>query len=77
MGGSVIGCTDLSGKELHRHVGVGIVMASERLSGVMVNTLAWNVRDMGSIHALGTICHIVITHDTGFPDHVQATCLLN
>ena len=33
---SVVGYTDLSGKELHKQVGVGIVVTSGSLHGVMV-----------------------------------------
>ena len=44
-------CTDLSDKELHSYVGVG----------VMVSTLAQNVIDVGSILALGTIFPVFIT----------------
>ena len=36
---SVVVCTDLSGKELHRQVGVGMVMISRSLAGVMVNVV--------------------------------------
>ena len=35
-GTSVVGCTELPGKELHGQVGVGIVVTSGTLSGVMV-----------------------------------------
>ena len=36
----VVVFTDLSGKELHRQVGVGTVVTSGSLGGGMVNTLA-------------------------------------
>ena len=32
----VVICTDLSGKELHRQVGIGIVVTTESLCGAMV-----------------------------------------
>ena len=40
-------CTDLSGKEPHRQVGVGKVVTSRSLGDIMVSTLAWNARDVG------------------------------
>ena len=52
---SVVGCTDPSGKELHRQVGMGIVVTSGSLHGVMVSTLTQSARDVGSIPTLGTI----------------------
>ena len=45
-GMSVVVCTDPSGKELHRQIGVG---RSGSLGRVIVSTLAWNARDLGSI----------------------------
>ena len=41
---SVVVYSDLSGKEPHRQVGVGRVMTSGSLGGVMVSTLARNAR---------------------------------
>ena len=41
---SVVVCTDLSGKEPHRQVGVGMVGISGSLGGVMISTLAWNAK---------------------------------
>ena len=61
MLGSVVGCTDLSSKELHRQIGVGIVVTSGSLHGVMVSTLAQNAKDVGSILALGTIIPIFVS----------------
>ena len=61
---SVVGCTDLSDKELHRQVAVGKVVTSGSLCGVMVSILAQNVRDMGSIPTLGTIFPISTTPAT-------------
>ena len=49
---SVVVCTDLSGKEPHGQVGVSNVMIFSEPSGVMVNMLTRNARDVGSIHAL-------------------------
>ena len=51
----------LSGKEPHRQVGVGRVVASGNLGGVMVRSLARNARDVGSIPTVGTIILIFIT----------------
>ena len=59
--------TDLTSqaKKLHRRVGVGRVLTSVRLGGVMVGTLAWNKRYVASIPDLGiNISHF---HQTYFP----------
>ena len=48
-------CTDLSGKEPHRQVGMGIVVISGSLHGVMFGTLAQNAEDMGLVPTLGTV----------------------
>ena len=40
----VVVCTDLSGKEPHRLLGMGRVVTSGILCGVMLSTLAWNAR---------------------------------
>ena len=47
----VVVSTELSGKELHRQVGMGMVMTSGSLAGVMVNNTA---RYVGSLSILGT-----------------------
>ena len=52
MGMSVVVCTDLLGKELHRHADMGIVVTSGSLRGLMVSILARNAKDVGSILAL-------------------------
>ena len=67
QGTSVVGCINLSGKKLHREVGVGAVVASGSLGGVMVSTLAWNARDVGSIRPLGTILHYYKHLKNSFP----------
>ena len=54
-------CTDLSGKESHRHLGVGAVVTSGSLGGEMVSTLVRTERDVGLIPAPGTIFPIFIT----------------
>ena len=54
---SVAVCTDISGKELHRQVGMGKTVTSR----AQVSTLA-NVRGVRSTPALSTIFHIFITH---------------
>ena len=54
-------CTDLSGKELHRQVGMSSIVTTGSLVGVMVSTLAQNARGVGLIPALGTIVPIFIT----------------
>ena len=46
MGMSVVVCTDLSGKEPQRPVGLGRVVTSGSLGGVKVSTLTWNARDL-------------------------------
>ena len=58
---TVVVCTDFSGKEPHGQAGVGMVLTSGSLGGVIVSTLARNARDVGSIPALGTIFPIFIT----------------
>ena len=57
----VVVCTDLLGKETYRQIGVGRMVTSGGLHGVMVSTLARNTRDVGSIPALGTTFPIFIT----------------
>ena len=58
---SVVVCTNLSGKKPHRQVDMDKVVASRSLGGVMVSTLAWDARDLGSIPALGAMLPIFIT----------------
>ena len=58
---SVVVCTDLSGKEPHRQVGVSMVVTSGSLGGVMVSTLDQNAKDVCSIPALGAIFLIFFT----------------
>ena len=43
---SIVVCADLSVK-LHRGVGVGFMVASGSLGGVIVDTLAQNAREVG------------------------------
>ena len=50
--------TDLSGKESHRQGGVGKVVTLGNLGGIMVTTLAWNARGVGSIPAPSEILPI-------------------
>ena len=54
-------CTDRSGKEQHRQVGVGSVLISGSLDGVMVAHWPGMQRDVGSSPALGAIFPIFIT----------------
>ena len=54
---SVPACSNLSGKELHRQIGV----EPRRCHGY---TLIWNARDVGSSLALGAIFSIVFTLTT-------------
>ena len=61
---SVADCTDLSGKEPHRQVGLDRIITSGRLGGLMVSTMAQNTRAMGSTPALGAIFLILITPTT-------------
>ena len=48
-GTSVVVCTDLFDKELHRLEEVGRVVTSGSIGDVMVSKLAQNARDVGSI----------------------------
>ena len=54
-------CTDLSSKEVDRHVGVDAMVTSGTLGGVMVSTLIQNARYIASLHALATIFPMFIT----------------
>ena len=45
-------CTNRSGKEPYRQVGVGRVSIPRSAGGVMVSTRAWNARAAGSIPTL-------------------------
>ena len=58
---NILVCTDLSGKELHRQVGVDRMMTLWIQGGVMVSTLAINARGVGSNTAPGTIFPSFIT----------------
>ena len=58
---NVIVCSELSGKELHRQVGVDKGDATGSLGGVMASTLTLKARDVGSIQTLSSIFPIVIT----------------
>ena len=51
----VVVCTDLSGREPHRWVGLVRVVTAGNLGGVIVCRMANNARDMGSIPMLGSI----------------------
>ena len=71
---SLVLCTDLLGKELHRQIGRGRVVMSGSLVGVIASTLARNARHVCLIPILGAIppyCHY--PHDTGcrVPDPLQ------
>ena len=46
---SIVIYTGHPDRESHRQVGVGMVVRSWNLGGVLVSTLAGNTRDMGSI----------------------------
>ena len=70
---SVVVCTDLSGKESHRQIGMGSMAASCSLVIVMVSTLvstlAQTARDVGSIPTLTSkyvISHIHHLYDNTF-----------
>ena len=58
---SVVVCDYLSGKGPRKQGGVGRVVTSESMCGVIVSTRARNARDVGSIPALGAIFSIFIT----------------
>ena len=71
--------TDLSNKEPHRQVGVGRVVPSESLGGVMVNTLARNAEGVFDFYSKCNISHFHHCKTLSFlcfyffkPDHVQA-----
>ena len=59
----VVVCTDLSDMKSHRQEGVGTVVTSESLGGVMISTLARNARHVDSLSTLGTIFPIFVTND--------------
>ena len=52
---SVVVCTDLSGNNRHKQVGMSRVVTSGCLDGVIVSTLCWNASDDGLIPTLGAI----------------------
>ena len=66
----VVGCTDLSDKELHRQVGMGIVVTSGSLRGLMFSTLNRNARFVGSIPTLSTLFPIFIIPSTFYQTQV-------
>ena len=63
-GMSVVACTDLWGKELHRQVGMGIGGDIREPMWCNGSTLARNARDVGLIPVLSTIFPIFITPTT-------------
>ena len=69
--GIVVVCSDLSGKELHRQAGMGRVVISGSLGGVIVKTLIWNTRYVGSIPTLGVIFLILINPDDNIVEDFQ------
>ena len=62
---NIVVCTNLSGKEPDKQVGVHSMMTSENLGGIMVSTL--NVRGAGLNPDLGAIVLIFITPITLVP----------
>ena len=60
-GTSVLVCTDLWGMELHREVGVGIVVTSGKPMWCNDCTLAQNAKDVGLSSTLGTVFPMFIT----------------
>ena len=57
----ILNSTELSSKEPYRHrTHIGAMVTSRSLGGVMVSTLTWNERDVGSIRVLGAIYPIFI-----------------
>ena len=60
----VVVCIDLWGKELHRQVGVGIVVTSGKPTWCNGSTLARNGRDVGLSPTLGAVFPISITPTT-------------
>ena len=78
----VVVCAELSGKKLHRQVGIGRVVTSGNLGGVMVITLTRNARDMGSIPTLSVLFRILtnlmmLVAMTKIMYKVHSVCLLN
>ena len=61
---SVVVFTELLDNEPYRQVGVCRQMTSENLGGVMVSTLAWNARGVGSVPTLGAIFPNFLTPTT-------------
>ena len=61
---NVVVCIYFSGKDPHRQVVVGRVVAKGNLGDVMVSTLAQNARGVGSIPDLGAICPVFIIPTT-------------
>ena len=57
----VVVCPDLSSKELHIQVDIGMAVTSGSLGDVMVSALVQSARDVGSIPAIGEIFPIFIT----------------
>ena len=62
---SVLACTNLSVNG--RQVGMGNMVTSGSVDGVMVSILPLNSSDMGSVHAVGAIFHIFINPTTLVP----------
>ena len=72
---SVVICTDLSGKEPHRQVGVAKVVTSGSLDGVMVSPLAQNHKRCGfDSHSRCNISHFHHPHDNSLLSMQINTC---
>ena len=56
---------------LHRLVGMGIVVTSEILHGVVVSTLAWNARCGFDSCSRDNISHFHHTHDISFGKYAK------
>ena len=57
----LVDCTDLSGKDAHRQVVIGMVVTAGILGGLMVSILVWNASDVSLILALRTLFPVFIT----------------
>ena len=61
----IVVCSDLSGKEPHRQIGVGRAVISESVGGQMVITLTKNSQIGGfDSHSRHNVSHFQHPHDT-------------
>ena len=60
---SLVVCTHLSGEVSARYVGVGRMMTSRSLGGMMLGILAWNARGVSYCPVLGAISNLYWPHN--------------